>query len=82
LLSIALIEGVSNPTEFWFGKGDRAAGELGYDPLGFSKGKPQEVKDKYLLNELKNGRLAMMAMAAYTSEHWLPGAVPLMPGHF
>jgi hypothetical protein len=81
-LTIGLIEGNSDPSAFWFGKGDRVAGELGYDPLGFSRGKSQEVKDKYLLNELKNGRLAMMAMAAYTSEHWIPGSVPFIPGQF
>jgi hypothetical protein len=37
LFSIALIEGTSNPGEFWFGKGEREAGDLGYDPLGFFK---------------------------------------------
>eukprot|EP01038_Epipyxis_sp_PR26KG_P009263 gene9263-12478_t len=82
IFSIGLIEGASDPSEFWFGKGERAVGALGYDPLGFSKGKSQEVKDKYQLNELKNGRLAMIAMAAYTSEHWIPGSVPFIPGKF
>ena len=28
------------------------------------------------------GRLAMIAMAAYTSEHWIPGSVPFLPGKF
>lgn len=82
LLSIGLIEGASDPSAFWTGKGDREAGNLGYDPLGFYKNKSQEQKDKLLLNELKNGRLAMIAMAAYTSEHWIPGSVPFIPGKF
>jgi hypothetical protein len=34
------------------------------------------------LQELKNGRLAMIALAAYTSEHWIPGSVPFLPGKF
>jgi len=82
LFSIALIEGKSFPGEFWFGRGDREPGNLGYDPLGFSKNKTPAQKDTLKLQELKNGRLAMMAMAAYTSEHWIPGSVPFIPGHF
>jgi hypothetical protein len=43
---------------------------------------PQAKKNELQLKELKNGRLAMMAMAAYTANHWIPGAVPIMPGTF
>lgn len=68
--------------EFWFGKGDREAGNLGYDPLNFFKGKSEAQKDTLRLQELKNGRLAMIAMAAYTSEHWIAGSVPFLPGKF
>lgn len=82
VVTIGLIEGASFAGDAWFGKLNREPGNIGYDPLGFSKGKPQQVKDKYLLQELKNGRLAMMAMAAYTSEHWIPGSVPFLPGKF
>jgi hypothetical protein len=82
LISIALIEGVSSPNDFWFGKGDREAGNLGYDPLGFFKNKSEAQKNTLRLQELKNGRLAMIAMAAYTSEHWIPGSVPFLPGKF
>jgi len=82
ILAIAIIEGASDPSQFWWGKGSRAAGDLGYDPLGFSKGKSDAAKKDLQLKELKNGRLAMIAMAAYTSEHWIPGAVPIMPGKF
>lgn len=81
ILAIGIIEGHFNPSAFWTGKGERAAGDFGYDPLGMSKGKNDAVKAKFQLQELKNGRLAMIAMAAYTSEHWLPGSVPFLPGN-
>lgn len=67
ILAIGIIEGHFFPGEFWFGKGDREAGNLGYDPLGFFKNKTPAQKDDMRLKELKNGRLAMMAMAAYTA---------------
>jgi len=31
------------------------------------------------LQELKNGRLAMIAMAAFFSEHQIHGSVPFLP---
>jgi len=82
LFSIALIEGASFPGDAWFGKLAREPGNLGYDPLGFSKNKTPAQKANLQLQELKNGRLAMMAMAAYTAEHWIPGSVPFLPGKF
>jgi len=82
IFAIGLIEGANFPGEFWFGKGSRVAGDNGYDPLGFFKGKTPAQKDTLRLQELKNGRLAMIAMAAYTSEHWIPGSVPFIPGNF
>lgn len=36
----------------------------------------------YLRMNTYTGRLAMIAMAAYTSEHWIPGSVPFLPGKF
>lgn len=82
LFSIAVIEGTAFPGDAWFGKMERAPGDIGYDPIRFFKNKTPAQKEKLQLQELKNGRLAMMAMAAYTSEHWLPGSVPFIPGHF
>ena len=70
------------PGDAWFGKMEREPGDIGYDPIRFFKNKTPAQKEKLQLQELKNGRLAMMAMAAYTSEHWLPGSVPFIPGHF
>ena len=34
--------------------------------------------DKMRLSELKNGRLAMIAMAAFFSEHQIDGSVPFL----
>jgi len=41
--------------------GDRAPGDFGFDPLGFSKN-PAAAKD-LALKEIRNGRLAMWAAA-------------------
>lgn len=82
IFAIGLIEGASFPGDFWYGQGDRAAGDLGFDPLGLFKNKTPAVQRTRQLQELKNGRLAMMAMAAYTAEHWIPGSVPFLPGKF
>jgi|TARA_B110000090_G_C13301387_1_gene415916 hypothetical protein len=82
IFSIALIEGASFPGDMWFGKSERAPGNIGYDPLGFNKKNTDAQKANLQLQELKNGRLAMMAMAAYTAEHWIPGSVPFIPGNF
>lgn len=35
-------------------------GDLGFDPLGF--GKDPAKKERYQLSEIKNGRLAMLAI--------------------
>eukprot|EP00607_Mallomonas_marina_P007511 CAMPEP_0182417236 /NCGR_PEP_ID=MMETSP1167-20130531/1670_1 /TAXON_ID=2988 /ORGANISM="Mallomonas Sp, Strain CCMP3275" /LENGTH=167 /DNA_ID=CAMNT_0024590647 /DNA_START=156 /DNA_END=659 /DNA_ORIENTATION=+ len=45
---------------------DRAPGNWGFDPLGFGKD-PTKFK-KYEINELKNGRLAMMAFSGMITE--------------
>jgi hypothetical protein len=37
----------------------RAPGAFGFDPLKFSEGKSQAVKDDFVVKELSNGRLAM-----------------------
>lgn len=40
----------------------------------------QADMDKLRLQELKNGRLAMLSVAACASEHWITGAVPFLTG--
>jgi len=82
ILSIGLIEGAAFPGDMWFGKSDRAPGDIGYDRVGIKRKQTPDQAANVLLQELKNCRLAMMAMAAYMSELWIPGSVPCTPGHF
>jgi len=51
-----------------------------YDPFGFSKNKSQEKKDRGLLIELNNGRLAQIGIMAFVSEARVPGSVPGLAG--
>ncbi|EOD26883.1 light harvesting protein [Emiliania huxleyi CCMP1516] len=51
-----------------------------YDPLKWSKGASAEKKQKGLLTELNNGRLAMLGIMGFVSEAKVPGSVPLLKG--
>lgn len=79
LLGIGLVEGASEPGPFWTGDGDREPGDLGFLPFGDAAKNGRDLKDLQL-SELKNGRLAMLAMAAFFSQHQIPGSVPLLSG--
>jgi len=70
--------------EFWSNKGnvtmesmfsdpDRVPGDLGFDPMGFAVGKSQDEKDAMALKELKNGRLAMLAIGGMIHHNWVTG---------
>lgn len=59
---------------------DAIPGNYGYDPLGFTKreGGFDSPQIKSLrLKEIKNGRVAMMTIAAWASNEAIPGAFPL-----
>jgi len=70
--------------EFWTNKGDvtmetmfsdpnRVPGEFGFDPMGMSKNKSAEDKEKFQLQEIKNGRLAMLAIGGMIHHNWITG---------
>jgi len=50
-----------------------------YDPLNLHKNASEEKKARGRDVEIKNGRLAMIGMAALWSQATLPGAVPFAP---
>jgi light-harvesting complex I chlorophyll a/b binding protein 1 len=53
-------------------KDGAAPGDLGFDPLGLKSNDP-ELWEKTQLRELKNGRLAMLAIAGMFYTEWLTG---------
>jgi hypothetical protein len=70
--------------EWWSNKGNvtmenmfndpaRVPGKFGFDPMGFSKGKSKEEVEKLELNEIKNGRLAMLAIGGMIHHNWVTG---------
>ena len=70
--------------EFWTNKGNvtmetmfsdpaRVPGDLGFDPMGLSKNKSPEDMAKLQLNEIKNGRLAMLAIGGMIHHNWVTG---------
>ena len=58
----------------------RVPGDYGYDPLGFTKregGFESEEITSLRMKEIKNGRVAMMTIAAWVSNEAIPGALPV-----
>merc|ERR1711988_1099729 len=51
-----------------------------FDPFGFQKGMSPEKKEKSLIAEINNGRLAMLGIMAFVAESKVPGAVPALSG--
>jgi len=47
----------------------REPGNLGFDPLGL--GKNEALRKKYQANELRNGRLAMIAIGGFIHQMWI-----------
>ena len=62
-------KGIPHPVPFNF-----------YDPFKFSKNMSQETKDKRLVAEINNGRLAQIGILGFLSEQVCPGSVPGLTG--
>jgi len=76
---IMIYEGYKFPFDAWEGGMDREPGDMGFDPLRLSKAANFDLKAMQL-KELKNGRLAMIAMASLAAAYSIPGSVPLLSG--
>jgi hypothetical protein len=70
--------------EFWTNKGKvtmedmfadsaRVPGNLGFDPMGLAVGKSPEAMEAMQLKEIKNGRLAMLAIGGMIHHNWVTG---------
>merc|ERR1711918_181733 len=51
-----------------------------FDPFNLSKNASPEKKEKGLVAEINNGRLAMLGIMAFLSEQKVPGSVPAITG--
>lgn len=51
-----------------------------YDPFQWSKNASAEKKERGLLVEINNGRLAMLGIIAFLSAQTIPGSVPALSG--
>ena len=51
-----------------------------FDPFGLQGKMSPEKKEKSLLAEINNGRLAMLGIMAFLAESKVPGAVPALTG--
>ena len=49
-----------------------------FDPFGFSKNASPEKKERGLLTEINNGRLAMIGIMGFLAESKVPGSVPAL----
>lgn len=75
LLVVAVLEFSTSAALVQVSKGelDREAGDFGLDPLGFLKGKSAEEITKMKTREINNGRLAMLAFGAVSTQAALTG---------
>ena len=51
-----------------------------WDPFGFTKKMTAERKEKALVAELNNGRLAMFGIMGFIAASKVPGSVPALDG--
>jgi len=74
-----LFEAAAYQRQWVEGEG-KVPGDYGYDPLGFTKregGFESKEIESLRLKEIKNGRVAMLTIAAWASNEAIPGAFPL-----
>jgi len=61
-------------------EGREVPGDYGFDPLGFTKkegGIAGKGFESLRMREIKNGRMAMLAIAGWVSNEAIPGALPV-----
>jgi light-harvesting complex I chlorophyll a/b binding protein 4 len=76
---ISFLEACSFPALANMNEYDRAPGDFGFDPLGLFPTDPARQKD-YQLSELKNGRLAMIAIGGMVAGASVTGnSFPYLP---
>jgi len=78
-ISIGIIEGVTckGIADMWFGVTTiREPGDIGFDPLRLMPKDPVAA-EKMKTKELKNGRMAMIAVMGLCFNEIVPGAVPM-----
>jgi hypothetical protein len=64
---VAILELMGGAALFDQARGSgRAPGDFSFDPLGF--GKDSRAKERYATNEVKNGRLAMLAISGIVTQ--------------
>eukprot|EP00566_Odontella_aurita_P016770 CAMPEP_0113535128 /NCGR_PEP_ID=MMETSP0015_2-20120614/5531_1 /TAXON_ID=2838 /ORGANISM="Odontella" /LENGTH=244 /DNA_ID=CAMNT_0000434343 /DNA_START=62 /DNA_END=796 /DNA_ORIENTATION=- /assembly_acc=CAM_ASM_000160 len=70
LLAVGFIEFCSSAVlvEVSKGESDREAGDFGLGPLAFLKDKSKEEQDRMKMREIANGRLAMLAFGAVSTQ--------------
>jgi len=74
-ISVAISEGIRSQNVF---KEDHVPGDHGFDPLGFkAKMKSDEEYKTMQLKEIKNGRLAMLAVAGMFAQQLVTGKGPI-----
>jgi hypothetical protein len=49
-----------------------------YDPFGFNKNLSADTKERRLISEINNGRLAMLGIFGFLCADKIPGSVPVL----
>jgi hypothetical protein len=81
LIAVGIVEICSAACLVQVSKGEleREAGNFGFDPLNFMKGKSAEQQQTMKLKEVNNGRLAMLAFGGIATQTALSEATHNLP---